>query len=902
MRKILLAFALVTHFSFIYASNFTPGNIVVVRVGDGSAALSNVSTAVFLDEYTPTGTLVQSIPAPTAPSGSNHALTLSGIATSEGSLALSANGQYLSMAGYDTTVGYAGVATGVTNRTIARIGSSGVFNTSTGFIAGSAYVAGNMRSAVTNDGNEFWTAGSGTTTGGVWYLPFGSFTTTGVQTSTTLTSVRTVNIFNGQLYLSTSGSGGTGIFTDSTGLPTTSGQNETLLPGLPSTNPLQSPFAFIMMHESGGGAGMNVMYVADDNTTSPTGGLYKFSLVSGSWVPNGNIPNVNGIRGLTGYNICSGTQLYITAVTGVYTLFDSSGYNQTITGSFNQIVTPAVNTVFKGVAFTPGTVTPTSPVASVSLANNVSCHGANNGSINISVAGGVNPLSFRWSDGPTTQNRAGLAPATYTVTVTDHNGCTSSVSDTITQPTAVSLSVTSKSNVTCYGSNNGTVHLAAAGGTIPYHYQWTGGDTSQIRTGLAAANYTVTVTDHNGCTTTTLATITQPNQILITIDSVTNLPCTGGSTGAVTISVTGGTGAYNYLWSNNAHTQNISGLTANTYRITVTDSIGCTGVDSAIVSQSGSLALSDSVRGVTCFGLSNGAITLTVSGGTPAYSYHWNNSDSTAGISGLSSGSYTVTISDRSGCMLVRPISVPGPSAALSISITPTDLLCYGLSDGAAVAAVSGGTANYSYHWSGTSATTANITNLASGTYRLTVTDHNGCIDTSHVVIIQPDSLSLILAAVNVTSHGGNDGSINMSVTGGTPGYHYLWSDAATTQNLSALTAADYCVTVTDQNGCRDSNCVAVTQPTGISGLEFVNQFNVSVSSGYININLLTSQEIQMTAELYDMTGQLIYKSAKEFGSAFDFKFSDATISSGCYIVRVITERGTLSRKIMMIR
>jgi len=901
MQKVLLAFVLFTHCFLLSASTFTPGNIVVVRVGDGSSTLTNASTAVFLDEYTPSGTLVQSIPAPTMLNGSNHALTLSGIATSEGALTLSANGQYLALAGYDTTVGYAGVASGITNRTIARVGTNGVFNTSTGYLAGSAYVTGNMRCAVTNDGNQFWTAGSGSATGGTWYVPFGSFTSAGVQTSTTITNSRFVNIFNGQLYFSTN-SGGTGIYTDSTGLPTTAGQTATLLPGLPSTNPLQSPYAFILLDESPSVPGVDVMYVADDNTTSPTGGIYKFSLVGGSWVPNGNVPSTNAFRGLTGYNICSGSRLYLTASTGVYTFFDSSGYNQTITNaSVNQIVITAANTVTRGIAFAPGTVAPTPPLASISASANPLCFGSTNGSINVAVTGGVTPIAYHWADGPTSPSRSNLAPGVYAVTVTDFFGCTSSVSDTLRQPAAVAISVSSKTNITCYGSNNGTITLLSSGGTAPLAYHWVTGDTSGHRIGLAPGAYTITVTDHNGCTSSTTTTLTQPAAIAITVDSIANLPCTGGSTGAITIGVTGGTGSYTYIWSNSTHAQNISGLTAGTYHVTVTDSLGCTKTDSAIVSQSGSLTLLDSVRNPTCFGLSNGSIYLSVTGGTPTYHYHWSNSDTTASISNLASGSFTVTVSDHAGCTLVRPISLTQP-AALAIILSDTGASCYGFANGSALAQVSGGTQGYSYVWSGSVGTTAHITNLSAGHHTLTVTDHNGCVDTAVFSITQPDSLSLILTHTDVSTHGGNDGSVNLAVAGGTSAYSYLWSDGSMTQDLSTLPAAVYCVTVTDAHACRDSNCIAVTQPTGVAESEWVESCTAYDAAGYIHLFCSTRYEMGMTVEIYNVTGQQVYKAQSVIGSQLDLSISDASFAPGCYVIRVSADRGILCKKIAIVK
>ena len=752
MNKLLLAGFLLLTFLCLHAGNLTPGNIVVVRVGDGTAALTNSSTAVFLDEYTTSGTLVQSLPAPTTVSGSNHALTVSGIATSEGSLNLSANGMYLTLTGYDTVVGVATIATGTTNRTLARVGSNGVFNTSTGFLAGSAYVTNNIRGAVTNDGTQFWTAGSGSSsTGGVWYLPFGSFTAGGIQTSTTSTNTRTVNIFNGQLYFSTA-SVATGIYTDGTGLPTTASQTEAILPGLPSTDPLQSPYAFLLLDENSSVAGVDVLYVADDNTTSPAGGIYKYSLVAGSWVPNGNIPSTNGLRGITGFNVCSGTQLYVTGNNGVYTFFDSSGYNQTISGSLNQIVTAATNTVVRGIAFAPGTVTPTAPVASIGSKSNISCFGANNGAINISIAGGAAPLHFVWTGGSTSQNRTNLGVGSYSVTVTDFYGCSSSVSTSISQPAALA----------------------------------------------------------------------------ITIDSVTNLPCTGGNTGAVTIGVAGGTSPYHYNWApGNITTQNISGLTAGSYKVTVTDSAGCTIKDSAIVSQSGSLTVADSVTEVSCYGLSDGSISVTVSGGTP----------------------------------------------------------------------------NYTYQWGGSSNTTASISNLAQGAYTVTISDQAGCILTVPITVTQPDSISLAFVSVNDSAFGGASGYIDLTVSGGSgPGYTYQWSNSATTGNINALVANTYCVTVTDQHSCKDSNCVIIGQPTGLNDLAWVSSFSAYSADGNMIISFSAAETMNIRAEIYDLAGHVIYQSTSVYGPYLDLHISEAEISSGCYVIKIVSDQGYICRKIAVLK
>ena len=745
MRKTILNLVLICISAISFAGNFTPGNIVILRVGSGLTTLSNASTAVYLDEYTVTGTLVQSIAVPAAVSGSNHALTLSGSAATEGELTLSPGGQYVTFTGFDTVPGYAGVSSGVTNRTIGRVDATGIVNTATGFLAGSAFVGGNFRSAVTNDGNEFWAAGSGGATGGIWYAAFGSFTASGVQTSATINTVRDVNIFGGQLYFTTSSAG---VYTDGTGLPTATGQTETMLPGLPTADSTISPFAFLFLDESSSVSGLDVLYVADNTAT---GGIYKYSLVSGSWVSNGNIANASGLTGLTGFHSCHGTTLFASCATGVFTLTDTAGYNRSISGSYTQIVTAAANTLVHGIAFTPGSQIPTPPVVSIASKDNVTCFGQGNGSITTSLSGGYGTATYNWGSGITSTGRTNLSPGSYTVTVTDGLGCTASATTSISQPAVLALT-----------------------------------------------------------------------------DSVTNLPCTGGNTGAIKIAVTGGTSPYHYNWTpGSITTQNITGLTAGQYNVRVTDSLGCIIADSFHVSQSGSLVFSDSVIAPTCYGLANGSIMTTLTGGTPAYHYIWShNNDTTTSISQLTGGSYTVTMTDQNGCTLIENINVTAP-----------------------------------------------------------------------------DSLSLALVSVNVSSFGGTDGSITLSVSGGTGStYSYVWTNGATTQNTSNLVAGSYCVTVTDQHSCADSNCIDVTQPTGISDVEWISKFTTYTSGGNINIDFITTKEMNMAAELYDLTGQLIYKSAATYGVKLDLHISDATISSGAYVIRMNTDEGSICKKIIVIK
>ncbi len=320
---------------------FTVGNLVVYRVGNGSSALGSTATAAFLDEYTTTGTLVQSVPLPTAASGSSLPLTNSGSATSEGALARSTDGRFLSFAGYAAAPGTAGIAgtlSTATARVIGRADNAGAIDTSTRIT--DAFSGNNVRGAVTNDGSGFWVVGA---TSGVRYVTLGS-TGSSSDISTTVANLRTVNIFGGQLYVST-GSGSTlRVGTVGTGTPSTSGQTTTNLTGFPLTG---SPYAFFFADLSSSVAGLDTLYVADDAS-----GLQKYSLVGGSWTSNGAIANTN-LRGLTAS--VSGTTMMLFGSTGssIVTLTDSSGYNVPNNGSFLSVATAGTNTAFRGIAFAP---------------------------------------------------------------------------------------------------------------------------------------------------------------------------------------------------------------------------------------------------------------------------------------------------------------------------------------------------------------------------------------------------------------------------------------------------------------------------------------------------------------------------------------------------------------------
>lgn len=337
------------------AAAFTPGNLVIYRVGTGAAALNSNATAVFLDEYTPSGTLVQSIPMPTSASGSNRQLTASGTATSEGLLTRSVDGRYLLVPGYDAAPGTGSIATSTSatvNRVVGRIDAAGVADTSTALT--DAINGGNPRSAASTDGTDIWLSGNGPTspTGGIRYATLGATTSTLV--SPTPINFRAISIFDGQLY-SSHLSGAFRLATVGTGTPTTSGNTTSNLPGYPTAT--TSPYQFFFADLDAVVPGVDTVYVADDSSLAGGGGAQKYSLVGGNWTFNGTI-GLATTRGLTA--TVSGTivTLYVTNGTTFQTATDTSGYNAAPNGTFASLAPAGTNTAFRGIALAPFDTTP----------------------------------------------------------------------------------------------------------------------------------------------------------------------------------------------------------------------------------------------------------------------------------------------------------------------------------------------------------------------------------------------------------------------------------------------------------------------------------------------------------------------------------------------------------------
>ncbi len=496
--------------------------------------------------------------------------------------------------------------------------------------------------------------------------------------------------------------------------------------------------------------------------------------------------------------------------------------------------------------------------SAISNSNDVSCFGGSNGSATVSVTNGTLPYTYSWNTTPiqTLATATGLAQGNYIVIVTDFNGCTTSSSIAIAQPPAISTSISVQTNVACSGSNSGSATIVANGGTAPYTYSW---DTNPVQTtatgiNLAMGTYNVTVKDANNCSTIQQVIITEPNGIVTSIASQMNVDCFGKSTGSATISATGGTVPLTYSW--NTVTANTSltstGLVAGTYHLTVTDANNCSKVQEVIITEPADILITtDLEKDITCFGNSNGAIQITVTGGTPAYTYSWTKNGvafSTAeDLSNLSPGIYKVTVSDANNCgPKTTTFTITEPPILAVNLLSKTDVLCFGASTGAINVNVVGGThsvSGYNFVWTGPNGFTSSNQNLAAlfaGTYNLIITDNSGCIKTLSVSLTQTTVISIKATTTPIICYGDNNASITLTITGGISPYTILWSNLGTGTFQNNLSAGDYLASITDANNCVTTITVNIPEAPIFTINPVVKNISCfGANNGSINLNLI---------------------------------------------------------------
>jgi len=484
-----------------------------------------------------------------------------------------------------------------------------------------------------------------------------------------------------------------------------------------------------------------------------------------------------------------------------------------------------------------------------------------------------------------------VGTTTVTYNAEDQSGNTAICSFTITiEPSPVVLTLSSPVlacgyNISCNGSEDGEATAAISGGCSPYSFLWSNSQTTQTAVGLTAGEYILIVTDANGTQATDTIVLTQPEPLSTdSLDSPrfiggTNVSCAGANDGAIDIHIIGGAECENYdfFWTGeNGYTsidEDLTGIVAGTYVVTVTDANGCIHQDSITLTEPEPLSVQsfpNTYNGfnVSCFGSSDGVINVEVSQGNAPYTYQWSNGETTQDIDSLFAGTYTVTVVDQNGCQSTQSITLIEPS---DLSVIPTDTTlvnCGGDQNGQFVVQALGGVPAYSYLWSNGDVD-AILNGVGVGIYEVIVTDLNGCQDSVELEMTEPSPLNVaVLQVTNAVCFGDDDGSATIEASGGVSPYDYNWiSIGQNLQTAIELSAGEYIYEVTDANGCTNSDTVEITQPDQI----------ILVTSNDTTICPGTVASLSAEASGGGGTYLITWESGQGFGTTYDSYFTQLT-------------------------
>lgn len=436
----------------------------------------------------------------------------------------------------------------------------------------------------------------------------------------------------------------------------------------------------------------------------------------------------------------------------------------------------------------------------------IPCNGGGDGSITLNVTNGLPPYAFNWGSDVTSQNRMNLGVGNYNVVVTDANNCSSSYSAAIVDGSPINVSE-NHNNVTCHSGTNGSINITATGGILPYSYRWSNGDMAEDIANVPAAQYIVTVTDAHDCSAITSIAVTQPEALQVSL-SKTDATCYGASTGAVSVSVTGGVQPLSYLWSNAVQQANLSNVQAGGYTLSVTDAAGCRVVANATVAQPQAITINETLVNPTCFGRGDGSIALAANGGAGTYTFKLNNNNVQGVINGLQAGVYHVEAIDASGCSTLKDISLVAP-AAMELNATIENEKCGAPNTGSVSINVIGGNAPYTYTWNN-SMTGNSINLLGAGTYVVAVVDAKGCTQTKANVVSASQGLKVAVAANELPCNVAK-GEASITVLNGLAPYTFAWANGAITPSLNNVLPGTYAVTIRDAAGCAMDTVVTIS-------------------------------------------------------------------------------------------
>ena len=599
-----------------------------------------------------------------------------------------------------------------------------------------------------------------------------------------------------------------------------------------------------------GSGAANTSVATSPTHTFATPGTYTIKLV---------VQNCFGIKDSITHNITTtagftyttgSTQASCAGSTGTATATPTSGtapytYSWSTGGSTQTIGSLSAGTYTVTVTETGGcsqtqtvSVTQSAGIVENLTPTSATC-GSNNGSATVAASGGSGALTYSWSpSGGTGTTASGLAAGTYTCTITDATGCITSTTTVVSASGGPTVTLASQNNLLCNGGSNATATVSATGGTSPYTYSWSpSGGNAAMGINLSAGAYTCTVQDANACSQTYTVTITQPTAITGTT-TPTNASCSG-SGGSASITASGGTGTLTYSWSPiGGSGTTATNLSPFTYTCYVTDANGCSQGFPVTINTTPSPSITlNTQTNENCNGASTGAATFTAASGTAPYTYSWSPSGGTAATAtGLTAGTYTITVKDAGGCTNTQTVTITQPGAITATS-TFSNTVCGG-STGTATVTASGGTGTLTYNWTPSGGTASTANNLAAGTYTCNITDASGCSKPITLTINSTGGPTITVASQsNPLCNGGTTGSATITASAGTGPYTYSWTPsggtAATANNLAAGT---YTITVKDAGGCSTAQTVTLSSPTAITASSVVVNAGCGGNNGSVTI------------------------------------------------------------------
>lgn len=510
---------------------------------------------------------------------------------------------------------------------------------------------------------------------------------------------------------------------------------------------------------------------------------------------------------------------------------------------------------------------------------NIGCFGASDGRALAEPIGGTPPFTYLWSNNAnnqTTDIAYDIPVGSYSVTITDANGCTATGSTSLNEPPPLSAiaQVTSDYNgfnVSCFGENDGEATVVPSGGVPGYTYEWNDSlvQTTATATGLYAnTQYIVKVNDLNECSFFDTVTLTEPTELfaetIITSDyNGEHISCFGASDGSVSANATGGAPGYTFLWSNAQVGTDAVSLSAGIYTVSAIDLNNCTATATVELFEPEQLIVDAIVtsdyngRDISCFSFNDGSASANATGGVAGYVYQWDataNNQSTQNATNLTAGTYSVTATDINGCTATTTVTLNEPDL-LVVNIASTDVLCFGANDGTATAQVTGGTEDYNYSWSNnTTLNSSVISNLPPGNYTINILDVNSCNATASFSITEPPLLETDTSTLPATCYETSDGFASISATGGFGQYTYTWSDYGITSNsFNGFLRGTYYVTVTDENGCTSEETVFIGSPPPTSvnattvGIDSITYFGDTVQLNATNTTIDFPENIGVT-------------------------------------------------------